>query len=154
MKYLRILAIGIALGISFAPSSGWSGERSHEGSLFLNLNDHLFCKFILRGELFARTELFFGLNMPGGVVSQEAFQGFIDRQVTPRFPDGLTVVDGKGQFRGASGDLEKEDSKVLILLYPFAKESSQAIEDIRAAYKSAFEQESVLRVDERSCVSF
>jgi hypothetical protein len=154
MKYLRILAIGIALGISFAPSSGWSGERSHEESLFLSLNDHLFCKFILRGELFARTELFFGLNMPGGVVSQDDFQRFVDTQVTPRFPDGLTVVDAKGQFRGASGQPEKEDSKVLILLYPFAKESSQAIEDIRAAYKSAFQQQSVLRVDERSCVSF
>ncbi len=63
------------------------------------------------------------------------------------------MIDGKGQFLGASG-LTEEDSKILILLYPFAKEKSQAIEDIRTEYKSAFRQESVLRVDERSCVSF
>ncbi len=71
MKYLRILALGITLSICFAPSSGWSDQRSREESLFLSLNDHLFCKFILRGELFARTELFFGLNTPDGVVSPE-----------------------------------------------------------------------------------
>ena len=153
MKYLRILALGITLSICFAPSSGWSDQRSREEALFLSLNDHLFCKFVLRGELLARTELFFGLNTPDGVVSPEVFQRFVDREVTPRFPDGLTVIDGKGQFLGASG-LTEEDSKILILLYPFAKEKSQAIEDIRTEYKSAFRQESVLRVDERSCVSF
>jgi hypothetical protein len=34
------------------------------------------------------------------------------------FPDGLTLVTGLGQFRGADGVLIEERSMVLILLYP------------------------------------
>ena len=153
MKNLRIFVLVITLSLGFAPG-GWSADRFSEEPFFSSLPEHMFCKFILRGELFARTELFFGLSRPGGIVFPEEFQRFVDNEVTPRFPDGLTVIDAKGQFRGTSGLPEKEDAKVLILLYPFAKKSSQAIEEIRTAYKTAFEQQSVLRVDERSCVSF
>ena len=46
------------------------------------------------------------------------------------------------------------ESKVLILFYPFERESSQAIESIRERYKARFQQESVMRVDNTSCVSF
>lgn len=35
---------------------------------------------------------FFGRNRPGGEVSEEQFQKFLQTVVTPRFPDGLTVV--------------------------------------------------------------
>jgi hypothetical protein len=42
----------------------------------------------------------------------------------------------------------------MILLYTFNSESSIAVEQIREAYKKTFQQESVLRVDEHSCVSF
>lgn len=107
------------------------------------------------GKLFQRTELFFGLSRPGGVVAEEEFQDFVDTVVTPRFPDGLTVVSAKGQFRDAtSGTPVKEDAKVLILLYPFSRSSSRAVDEIRQGYKERFDQQSVLRVDEASCTSF
>jgi Protein of unknown function (DUF3574) len=113
-----------------------------------------FCKRELNGELWARTELLFGLNRPGGTISQEQFENFLDHQVTPRFPDGLTVISGRGQFKGASGLTEKEGSKLLILLYPYSRASSRKVERIREDYKRLFEQQSVLRVDAQSCVSF
>jgi hypothetical protein len=99
---------------------------------------------------FARTELFFGTAKPDGVVTEGEFRAFIDHEVTPRFPDGLTVLDAEGQFRGESGVIVKEHSFVLILLYPVEdfKASSRKINAIRQEYKKQFQQESVLRVDD------
>ena len=48
-------------------------------------------------------ELLFGRSMPGGQVSEPAFQDFLAGVVTPRFPDGLTVLDGYGQWRTSTG---------------------------------------------------
>jgi hypothetical protein len=108
---------------------------------------------------FARTELFFGTEKPEGPpVSDEDFRGFLDSQITPRFPDGLTVVKGDGQFRDSTGDIIKEASFILILLYPVesVKDSNRSIERIRRCYLHQFDQESVLRVDDpfASWVSF
>jgi hypothetical protein len=108
-------------------------------------------------QAFARTELFFGLSKPGGgVVTEEEFKGFVDLYVTPRFPDGLTLLSGVGQFRDASGTTIVEGSKLLILLYPArgSGDANRAIEQIRSDYKTRFEQQSVLRADDLSCVSF
>jgi hypothetical protein len=114
-----------------------------------------FCSAQLKGETFARTELFFGLSKPdGSTITEEEFQYFLDTEVTPRFPDGLTLLTGTGQFKDSSGAIIEEGSKLLILLYPFSNESSQSIQQIREAYKSSFQQQSVLRTDEQSCVSF
>ena len=121
---------------------------------FALLNERTFCKHVLHGELFARTELFFGLSKPGGVVTEEEFKTFVDSKVTPRFPDGLTLLSGKGQFRDAAGLIIQEGSKLLISLYPFNKTRSTDVDQIRSDYKDAFQQQSVLRVDEQSCVSF
>lgn len=103
---------------------------------------------------FARTELFFGTAMPDGAVTEEQFLAFLDAEVTPRFPDGLTLLKGLGQFTGEDGVLVKEQSYVLVLLYPLEslKESHKRIEAIRRLYKGAFNQESVLRVDDQITV--
>lgn len=102
------------------------------------------------GERFARTELFFGSEKPdGSEVTNEEFTMFLNEVITPRFPDGLTLLVGRGQFLNAQGKLVKERSWLLILLYPVAvhQDSSMKIEEIRMLYKQCFQQESVLRVD-------
>jgi hypothetical protein len=108
---------------------------------------------------YERTELFFGTGRAGAApVSDQEFDAFTDAEITPRFPDGLTVLTGAGQWRGSDGKLAKERSKVLILLYPkpSAAESGPKIEDIRHLYEQKFNQESVLRADdpEPRCVTF
>ena len=119
------------------------------------ISEHLLCRYKLHGEIFLRTELFFGLSKPNNSeVTEEEFQHFIDTKVTPRFPDGLTLINAKGQFKDSAGTIIQEGSKFLILLYPFNKESNQLVEQIRLDYKNQFQQQSVLRVDEQSCVSF
>ena len=70
-----------------------------------------------RGERFARTELFFGSARAGGEVTEAEFKQFLDVFITPRFPDGLTLLTGLGQFLGSAGPVQ-ERSFVLILLYP------------------------------------
>jgi hypothetical protein len=104
------------------------------------------------GERFVRTELFFGSARPGGEVTEGEFKQFLDECVTPRFPDGLTLLVGLGQFRGADRIPIEERSMLLILLYPdeTRRESHERIEEIREAYKQIFQQESVLRAD-RCC---
>ena len=108
------------------------------------------------GERFARTELFFGTEKAGPDVTDAQFRAFVNRVVTPRFPDGLTQYDALGQFRDSSGQIVKERSKVIILLYPVgdAERSSTEIEEIRDVYEDAFDQESVLRADSVDLVSF
>ncbi len=110
-------------------------------------------------EPFTRTELFFGTTRPdGSVVTEEEFDAFIDEEITPRFPAGLTLLSGYGQFQNEGGEIIEEDSFLLILLYPFETDgaSSDLIEEIRDAYETQFEQESVLRADDAIpvCASF
>jgi hypothetical protein len=107
------------------------------------------------GQLWHRTELYFGRNRPGGEVTEAEFQHFLDVEVTKRFPDGLTLLSGLGQFREADGTITQEKSKILILLYPPTdRQANQEIEEIRQAYKDQFQQSSVLRVDDFQRVSF
>ncbi len=61
--------------------------------------------------LFVRTELYFGTAREGGAVTDAEFKDFVDNHVTPRFPDGLTLLKGDGQFRGADDVVIKERSE-------------------------------------------
>jgi hypothetical protein len=109
----------------------------------------------LKTDPFIRTELFFGSERADKPeVSDTEFKQFLDQHVTPRFPDGLTVLKGFGQFREADGQIVQESSFVLILLYPreTLRDSSAKIEEIRTLYKDSFEQESVLRADDPRAV--
>jgi Protein of unknown function (DUF3574) len=142
------LLLGACTGAALADTAA-SAQRTE-----FNAEARL-CTAVLHGERLQRTELFFGRNSPAGEISEQAFQTFVDAEVTPLFPDGLTVIDGKGQFRAsADSPVEKELSKVLVLLYRFDKTASDKVEEIRSRYKARFQQQSVLRVDEAVCVSF
>ena len=55
------------------------------------------------------TKLYFGLgpaDRPEQGISEAEWRAFLDREVTPRFPAGLSVLDVYGQWqgRGGSGD--------------------------------------------------
>jgi hypothetical protein len=125
------------------------------GQASLTTDAQQLCSSVPTGKPVARTDLFFGLRKPNGTeVNNAEFQQFLDREVTPRFPDGFTVISSNGQFKNARGAVLKERSHLLILLYPVEANSNQRIEQIRKAYTLAFQQQSVLRADELSCASF
>ncbi|MET8830293.1 DUF3574 domain-containing protein [Streptomyces sp. NPDC004610] len=111
----------------------------------------------VRGEPFAETRLYFGTVRSGGpAVTDRQFLAFIDHEVTPSFPDGLTVQSGRGQWRDVTGTIVKERSYELLLLYPVtaAVTADRAIEEIRRDYEKRFGQESVGRVDDRVTADF
>jgi Protein of unknown function (DUF3574) len=112
-----------------------------------------------RCERYVRTELFFGsLQRGGGEVTADEFDRFLDREITPRFPDGLTVLTGAGRYRDREGRMLQERTQLVILLYPGASKrpSDGRIEEIRSAYVRQFDQDSVLRADDPHpvCVAF
>ena len=102
-----------------------------------------------------RDVVYFGRNRPGGgVVSEAEWQDFLDQVVTPRFPNGLTVVHGDGQWRGQSGMVEREQAEVLTLLHGGSAESRKAVAEVVSEYKQRFGQEAVLRERLSACASF
>jgi len=101
-----------------------------------------------------RVELLFGTGRNNAAAVGEAeWQSFLEAEVTPRFPDGLTVLTGYGQWL-SGGSVRQEGSRVLLIWAPRAADNDVRIEAIRDRYKARFEQESVLRADALSCVSF
>lgn len=104
---------------------------------------------------FARLELLFGASRKDGPpVGEEEWLVFLAKEVTPRFPDGLTYLSGYGQWRNPAGEPAKETSRLLLILHTPAADTERRIEAIRQAYKTRFGQESVLRIDSVACVGF
>lgn len=102
-----------------------------------------------------QTTLYFGLNRPAGdAITAAEWQRFVDGDVTPRFRDGLTVFDARGQWLGNDGNVAREASKALMLIHGKDARSNSDIEALRGIYKSRFAQESVMRVDQKVCVQF
>jgi hypothetical protein len=104
-------------------------------------------------------ELLFGR----GNVSDFNWTRFVDAEITPRFPDGLTVYDARGQWRNPqTGTISRERSKVVMIAMPpdagnEAKNEAKnetRLQEIIAAYKTRFKQQSVGLIIRPSCVSF
>jgi Protein of unknown function (DUF3574) len=103
----------------------------------------------------ARLELVFGTSRnDDSLVSDEDWTGFLEAEITPRFSAGLTVLRGPGQWLARDGRIVKEDSRILVIWYEPTTGAHARIEEIRWAYRERFDQESVMRVESISCVSF
>lgn len=104
------------------------------------------------------TELYFGLGPAEDTtkgVSEQDWRAFLDKEVTPRFPAGLSVVDVYGQWQGKEEKTpERIRSKMLMILYPKTAANEAAIEAIRTAWKAKTGDQSVLRVSRAADVSF
>ncbi len=104
------------------------------------------------------TKLYFGLGPADDAskgVSEAAWREFLDKEVTPRFPAGLSVMDIYGQWQSKrTGGVERIRSKMLVIDYPATHENAAKIEAIRAAWKKRTGDQSVLRVTTPADVSF
>ncbi len=107
-------------------------------------------QIVVFADNYYRTELYFGRSKPGGgMVTDDEWEKFLADVVTPRFPDGFTILKATGQYRETNGTIDKEPSEILVFLYPPKTRTSsrRKIEEIRRAYVRQFKQESVLRLD-------
>ncbi len=102
-----------------------------------------------------RIELHLGLGIPGGgEVSRAQFRNFLEGTVTPRFPDGYTVVEATGHYRYKSGKVAAEPARVLMILTKAPDEAAAKVDEIVKVYKARFRQESVGRSHRVDCVAF
>ncbi|HIK18518.1 MAG TPA: DUF3574 domain-containing protein [Leptolyngbyaceae cyanobacterium M33_DOE_097] len=103
-----------------------------------------------------QVDLFFRRNTDGvKEVTQKQFQAFVDQEITPRFPVGLTNFDANRQFLSSDGILVREPAEVIRLIIEDTEANEAAIDAIVSAYKQQFQQESVLiAVNEEVTVVF
>ena len=102
-------------------------------------------------------EAYFGRSAQGrGEITEEEWRAFLADTVTPAFPDGLTALDGAGQWRNAEGRILLERSKVLVLVLPGTDQTAARARllPVENAWKARFSQQSVLTVLRGACVSF
>jgi hypothetical protein len=83
---------------------------------------------------------------PARTVSDSAWAAFVREVVTGRFPDGLTVFGGEGQWREGDGRIVREESFVLEVVHPAGPSADADFREIAAEYKRRFCQQSVMRV--------
>jgi hypothetical protein len=102
-----------------------------------------------------RDLVYFGRNLPGGgTVSDAEWRGFLDSVVTPSFPNGFTVVEGTGQWKGRSGTVERERSAIVTFLHTGSAADRDRVAQVAHEYKRRFHQEAVLRERTAACARF
>jgi len=101
-------------------------------------------------------ELLFGRKIGDRLgVSEREFLNFLDREITPRFPDGLTAYDARGQWRDPDRNrIVREPSKVVMIVLPGRPEDMVRLTEVAEAYKKRFKQQSVGIVLRPACVMF
>ena len=99
--------------------------------------------------------LFFGDQITGdGTISATQWRQFVDSEVTPRFPDGFTVLTTMGQWSRSDGMIARETGHELVIIFARSAATGEKLDAIRAAYKRRFMQESVLLVESPACAGF
>ena len=100
-------------------------------------------------------ELFLGQNIgTTGRVSDEEWRGFLTEVVTPRYPDGFTVLEAAGQWRDPMGTIISEESRNLVVIVADPASELPKITAIRDTYKTRFRQDAVLFVQSQICAGF
>lgn len=108
-------------------------------------------------DAFTEINVYFGLEKGSGVtLTEEEWQSFLADTVTPHFPDGLTVLDARGQwFDTTDGRLYRGSTKLLNVLVPAngVEDSVTAVRNISDIYKAQFDQQAVFYTSQRACAA-
>jgi hypothetical protein len=101
-------------------------------------------------------ELVFGRRIGSqGAVGETAWRRFVAREITPRFPEGITLIPASGQWRDpASGRILREPATIVIIAMPGKPDDHERVDEIAGAYKTLFQQRSVGIMIHPACVSF
>jgi hypothetical protein len=101
-------------------------------------------------------ELMFGRKIVDRIaVTEDEWADFVDQEITPRFPDGLTIFSAAGQWRDrVTNKIVREPSKIVLIVLAGKAEDLAHISEIAQAYKARFKQPSVGVILRPACVSF
>jgi hypothetical protein len=102
-----------------------------------------------------REALYFGRSIPGGgEVSDSAWKAFLAEVVTPAFPDGFSIQEGSGQWRGADGTIASEEGFIFTVHHPESDGGEAKVLRIAERYRVIFHQEAVLHEHSMVCAQF
>jgi hypothetical protein len=95
-----------------------------------------------------------GAEIPGGgEVTDQVWDTFVAEEITPRFPDGFSVVEAAGHWRHPDGTPVRERTRVVVVLHSAEDaDAEDALAAIAAAYVARFHQDAVLRTSDRVSV--
>lgn len=101
-------------------------------------------------------EVLFGRDIGRHIgVSETAWDRFVAHELTPRFPDGLTITDATGQWRDpADGGIVREPAKRVEIVLPGNDDDQERLDAVVKAYKHEFRQRLVVVIERIACVSF
>lgn len=97
-------------------------------------------------------QLFLGAGKPAALTDRDLSR-FVDQEVTPRFPDGVTVVDGGGQWKGSENRMIREASKVVLVVLPTTGTGHGKVEAVRTAYRTRFKREPIVVLPPPACAT-
>ncbi|MBU1670104.1 MAG: DUF3574 domain-containing protein [Actinobacteria bacterium] len=93
-----------------------------------------------------QTMIYFGMDVPGGgVVSEEQFAEFLNIFVTLEFPAGLTAFEAYGQMQRDDGGIEKQRTRVVLLVHEDSTANSEAVGRLIEVYRRDFGAPQVMR---------
>ena len=141
MRRIALAAFSIAALIALTGSgSAQTGEQSCHG----------------KQQIRKVAELLFGRDIGHRLaVSNADWTRFVARELTPRFPDGLTVSDALGQWRDRqTRAIVREPSKRVEIVLPGNADDDAKLDAVVGAYKRAFHQQSVGIIVRTACVAF
>jgi uncharacterized protein DUF3574 len=137
-----VLAILVAASMALA---GCAVEWTREHKLYCRMDE----------KLSIRDTLYFGASIPGGgTVGDADWSRFEGDVIAHAFPQGFTVLDARGSWRGADGAIVSEPSRAVVIVHDDDAAADAAIRDIARRYRETFRQEAVLRERTTACVSF
>ena len=137
IRVLTVLAVGLAVtAVRANTSAAMLGETAYTAQCAACHGVHL-------GGAFG----------PSSKVSKAQFRKYVDEELTPRFPDGLTVLDGGRQWRGEENRAIREAAKVVLIVMPKSRSAQSRIDAARNAYKARFHQDAVVEVMPPACVA-
>ena len=101
-------------------------------------------------------ELLFGRDIGHRVgVDETDWARFVERELIPRFPDGLTISDTIGQWRSrTSSVIVREPGKRVEIVLPGNADDQARLDAVVTAYKRTFQQRSVIIIENSACVAF
>jgi hypothetical protein len=100
-------------------------------------------------------EAFFGRAVAGRAdVSDAEWAVFAAEELTARFPDGLSITDISGQWRGRDGQIVREATKRVSIVLTEPEAQRTKLLAAAEAYRARFTQESVLLSEAPVCARF
>lgn len=97
-------------------------------------------------------QLFLEAKAPARL-SDADLRRFVEQEVTPRFPNGVTMVAGGGRWKGAQNRMIRDAAKVVLIVLPAKGDPQASVEAVRTAYRTRFNQNAVVVMPPPACVA-